>query len=93
MTPNTQISLQWAAVPNNLHTIHANQIAVVFTGAEYYLIFGEVQIPPVIDESTPLNITPVARIAIPIAAMPAIVQAIQQSLQHSETTTEEENQP
>jgi len=75
-----RIPLEWEqgdAVP----ILYANQVMVSHLGPEFFLVFGAVVPPPQSDQlPDSLKIHPQVRIAIAREAMPAIVQALNDSL-------------
>ncbi len=82
--------LQWV-LNDDLNTVYANQIYITVSGAEFYLIFGEVQPgPPETQDGQPLTIKPVARIAVSLQAMPAILQALERSAKEASALFQQE---
>jgi hypothetical protein len=72
--------LRWA--PGNVDTKYVNHLMITFTDTEFYLTFGEV-VPPVVIDGQPLadlpdfvEVTPVVRLAVSPAAMLKVAQTI-----------------
>lgn len=78
------ISLRWKP-SDHLPSIYVNQLRVVHTNNEFYLIFGEVD--PVtldIDVDNPpeyLDVRPVVKLAVSPARMPNFVEVLRKNLQ------------
>ncbi len=74
---------------DDLDTIYANHFLITFTGTEFYLIFGEVIPPALVDEddlsAVPefVDIKPLARLAITPATMLKITDAINRTVKNT----------
>lgn len=75
-----RIPLEWES-GDEVPILYANQVMVSHLGPEFFLVFGAVVPPPQSDQlPDSLRIHPQVRIAIAREAMPAIVQALNDSL-------------
>lgn len=75
-----RIPLEWES-GDEVPILYANQVIVSHLGPEFFLVFGAVVPPPQSDHlPDSLKIHPQVRIAIAREAMPAIVQAMTDSL-------------
>ncbi len=73
--------------------IYANQIMISHMGPEFFLTFGVVAPPPTSDTlPDSLRIHPQVRIAVSRDAMPAMVTAMQESLQRYRAALKERSQ-
>jgi hypothetical protein len=73
-----QILLKWKT-DIDLQTIYVNQAAITSTGNEYYLVFGETDLPVVFGKNflpEEILINPKVRLVIGLGAMKAIVELI-----------------
>lgn len=62
----TQVKLVWDKV-TRAPTVYTNQLVVSHSGGEFYLIFGEMQIPTILHDEKPpteIKVKEVARIAV-----------------------------
>lgn len=80
------IQAKWDST-ENIPTLYANQIAIMHTGNEFYLIFGEVQIPIILNQDSDelpetLQISPVAKIAVSPSQMRQFADVINQNVQN-----------
>jgi hypothetical protein len=76
------VRIRWGS-SENLQTIYVNQLAIVSAGAEFYLVFGELPMPPIMsrdDVPEELVIIPKVRLAISPKAMEPIARVIQENL-------------
>ena len=72
-----QINLTWGS-EQHLETVHINQLKLVFSGAEFYLTFGEL-VPPLLNQQdlpTSIEVLPRVRLAISPAAMKGMAEVI-----------------
>ena len=93
------IPLRWKP-SEHLPTIHVNQLRVVYTNLEFYLVFGEID--PVSFAFSPddppeyLDIQPTAKVAVPHSQMSNFAEALQKNLEkfteHYMTSNEDEEQ-
>ena len=76
-----RIPLEWDE-QDEVPILYANQVMVSHMGPEFFLTFGVVT-PPMVTDQLPdaLHIRPQVRIAVAREAMPAVVKALQDSLQ------------
>lgn len=87
-----QIELVWGSA-EDLPTVYATQLLISHTGAEFYLIFGEVVTPAILGkhkEPLPakLKVKPVVKLAFPYVAMPEIANLITQNVKSFMETVE-----
>lgn len=74
---------------DDLETKYANHFLITFSGTEFYLLFGEVVPPAILDENDLDNvpefvdIKPVARLAVSPATMLKITEAINRTVRNS----------
>lgn len=73
------VTLQWGDILS-LPTLYANQVYISHAGPEFYIVFGEVQVP-VLTNAQPgqlheLTVRPVARLAVTPEAMMQIADAV-----------------
>lgn len=76
------VRIRWGS-SEHLETTYVNQLAIVHAGAEFYLLFGELAMPPIMsrdDVPEELVIAPKVRLAITPKAMEPIAQVIQENL-------------
>jgi len=79
------LPLRWT-LSEDLETLYANHFLITYTGTEFYLVFGELVPPFVIDtlnlQDLPdfVEIKPVVRLAISAEAMEKIAEAINRNL-------------
>jgi len=77
-----QIPLRWASTAN-LETIYVNHLVITHAGAEFYLVFGELPMPPSLNPTEMpefVEIMPKVRLAISPQAMKNIARVIQENL-------------
>jgi len=80
-----EVALEWDD-DSSLTTVYANQLFVRHTDNEFYLVFGEVNVPPrsgsgVVEQPSSLVVQPVARIAISPIAMLSFVDVINRNIE------------
>jgi hypothetical protein len=76
------IRLEWKN-NDSLKTVYSNQLLVTHAGAEFYLIFGEVVPPTILDGSQIpeyLDIEPVTRIAVSHEMMEKFIEVLNENL-------------
>jgi len=77
------IRLSWASA-DEIETIYVNHLNINHSGPEFYLTFGELSLPPIMDpEEVPkeLRIKPKVRLAIAPEAMLTVLEAIQSNVE------------
>lgn len=87
-----QIPLYWGS-DKNLQTTFANQLFITHSGGEFYLVFGEVILPPFLNASElpdELEITPKVRLAVTPTAMHTFATLIIEQLGHLHEEEDEE---
>ena len=78
------VRLEWGST-EDIPTVYANQVLITHTMGEFFIIFGEVTPPLLLDDKAQipdsLKVKPVAKIAISHNNMLSIAAAIQQNVQ------------
>lgn len=78
-----QIQILWGST-EALETIYVNHMTITHSGPEFYLVFGELPMPAILDKSAvpkELEIIPKVRLAISSNAMRAIAGIIRDNLE------------
>ena len=78
-----QIPVHWGS-SEHLETIYVNHLVITHAGPEFYLVFGELPMPPFISPDevpSELAIIPRVRLAVSPKAMRSIAQAMQENLE------------
>ena len=74
-----QFQMLWSSA-NNAPTIYANQLFISYSGLnEFYLVFGEVQLPIAVDPQNPpaaVEVRPLVKIVVVPEVMQNIVKAL-----------------
>jgi hypothetical protein len=61
-----RVKMSWGSL-KDIPTIHSDQLLITYVNNEYYLVFGETELPGLINKENPpkeITIKPVAKIAI-----------------------------
>lgn len=85
------IKLKWST-PKNIPTIYSNELMITHAGREFYLVFGEVDQPVIIDpNSLPefIEVVPVAKVAMTPENMIRFAKLIQENVKNYQKKTGE----
>ena len=89
-----EIPVIWGSA-HDAPTVYANQLLISHAGAEYYLVFGELVPPLVLDNSNlpaKIEIKPLVKIAVTHEMMLRFAEAIQTNIKRRQATFEKGDQ-
>ena len=87
------LALRWGDGAE-LQTVYANELAILHTANEFYLVFGEVILPPMLVDGQAadgqVEIKPVVRVAVGPRQMLRFAEVIQQNVERFKAHEQEE---